>query len=545
MEEHAKVVLGANTTPVERAFVALGDKMKGFAHSFRDYFSETTKGFLGARGIERGFDFIMEKFRAVLQDIKRIKSEASAIDVSTDFLQTIENAGKVFNVTGQEMDTMLNKFVKTLPVGSDVEEEFNKMADKIAAIPDPADKARIAIEAFGRAGVRMLPILAQGSAKLKELGDSFAKYSEKEIEELEHANLALEKFESKTKTTTAKIITGFPLLFKGLGQIAGEKGVLGALSEFAKAATGGSMEAINKGIEKAIELEGGLSEAERETAKIKYKQITQNNELLSQYAEMMDAHDKLIEDEQYQNASLIERKELIEKSIIPLEKEIAESKTKAVEIQDKIKERTEDGLSSNKLQNELQQYQNRILKDQIELLSLVGKLKKNNADIDKLDQDLQKENKTKGKAKDAFEDTFRRTEKEAAESGDVTAGKAEKFHKSGEEKRLRGDEKGARSDFEKESQIKMGTYVSDENKGEYENDLKIANGRGPKGVRDYYANRAKNLREGVGSIKKSEQENDPFTKFTTAMKESDAKMEKILTELGIKVSSVTLADEKK
>ncbi len=535
-KEHVELTIGADATAAERVMVGMVGTVKNTTHSIKEYFSDITRGFLGAQGIERGVDFVKDKFREILSDVKRIKNESEAIGVSTNFLQNIENAGKVFNITGAEMDSMLNKFVKTLPVGSDVEEEFNKITDRIAALPDPADKARLAIEAFGRAGVKMLPALSQGSAKLKELGESFSKYSEREIEQLEKANLALEKFENKSKTVTAKIITGFPLLFQGLGNIASEKGIFGAIKEFAKAATGGSMAEINKAIKDSIELErqaeGGLTEAEKETAKIKYKQLTQNQELLTQYADLLQKAEDLKESNKWDAATLEERASILEEKIKPLEKEISDEKKKELDIKDKIAERTEDGLTSTKLENELIIARNKILANQIDLEAILGKQKQNNADIDKSNLDKQKK-------QDAFKDTFRRTEDEAAKAGDAAANKAKGFHAAGEAKRLAGDAKGAEAEFKKESNLKLGDYVSPENQNEYNRDMMIANdttGRTSAGLRKYHADHAKGLREGISSIKKSEQDNDPFVKALEASNRN------IFQKEGVKVISVTYAN---
>lgn len=57
--------------------------------------------------------------------------------------------------------------------GLDTEAQINLLADALAAVPDATDRAFLAVKLFGEeAGVKLAPVLAQGSDGLKAMGDA-------------------------------------------------------------------------------------------------------------------------------------------------------------------------------------------------------------------------------------------------------------------------------------------------------------------------------------------------------------------------------------
>jgi hypothetical protein len=53
--------------------------------------------------------------------------------------------------------------------GLSADQQFERFADQIARIPDPADRARVATDLFGRSGLELIPILERGSVGIREL----------------------------------------------------------------------------------------------------------------------------------------------------------------------------------------------------------------------------------------------------------------------------------------------------------------------------------------------------------------------------------------
>lgn len=55
--------------------------------------------------------------------------------------------------------------------GRNVEEQFGVLADKIAAVRDPAQRTSVALDLLGRGGLELLPAFEDGSAGLRAMGD--------------------------------------------------------------------------------------------------------------------------------------------------------------------------------------------------------------------------------------------------------------------------------------------------------------------------------------------------------------------------------------
>lgn len=146
----------------------------------------------------------LEKAIGKARDLTRMADE---FGISTSFAQDITNVGLLSGISAEKIEKMMGAFEKSLPVGSDVEDEFYRIADLISGIEDPVTRAHMAFDAFGKAGYKLLPILEKGSAGIKELGDSFSKFSNQDIADLEKTELALKQFESFFTVWTGRIVS--------------------------------------------------------------------------------------------------------------------------------------------------------------------------------------------------------------------------------------------------------------------------------------------------------------------------------------------------
>lgn len=90
---------------------------------------------------------------------------------SVEFLSTFTAAANDAEISTGTVNTALTKFADNLftikGAGANVEAELYALADLFARMPDGPEKTAIAINAFGKAGAEMIPILNQGSAALK------------------------------------------------------------------------------------------------------------------------------------------------------------------------------------------------------------------------------------------------------------------------------------------------------------------------------------------------------------------------------------------
>lgn len=97
----------------------------------------------------------------------RVDELAQSTGVTTDQIQELAYAAKFSGVgmeeLGQSMQQLARRGVR------DVRGEMLRMADQFARMPNDGRKAELAMERFGRAGARMVPLLNEGREKLEQL----------------------------------------------------------------------------------------------------------------------------------------------------------------------------------------------------------------------------------------------------------------------------------------------------------------------------------------------------------------------------------------
>ena len=163
---------------------------------------------------------IFNKFKESLAQLDKLGKLSDSLDLDPDFLRGLDLAA---TQTGTSFDTMVKAIQRmSLTVGEarsgissgtlalkelnlsaddfeglDIEEQFLKVADSIAAISDPTMQAAAANKFFGRSYKEILNVLEGGSAAIKkfvqeaqELGGPI---SREDIKRVERANDALDK----------------------------------------------------------------------------------------------------------------------------------------------------------------------------------------------------------------------------------------------------------------------------------------------------------------------------------------------------------------
>ena len=123
------------------------------------------------------------------------------------------------------MQSLMDKFVKGLPVGAQVEKSFFKIADSLAAIKDPAERARAAQEAFGKSGMDMVRIAGNGSAALKDLAKNYTVLSEAELKQADDAKQNIEDLESSITIYTGKAIAKLGEVSAWWGKVTSDRGM--------------------------------------------------------------------------------------------------------------------------------------------------------------------------------------------------------------------------------------------------------------------------------------------------------------------------------
>ena len=90
------------------------------------------------------------------------------------------------------------------------EQQLEAIADRIAKLKTPADKSRVEIELFGRAGAELAPLLEQGAAGIEKLRREAvglgASLSEETLKNLEGAHEAIVRMESSASALSSTLV---------------------------------------------------------------------------------------------------------------------------------------------------------------------------------------------------------------------------------------------------------------------------------------------------------------------------------------------------
>lgn len=172
---------------VSRAGFATGRALRGLV------------GLAGTAAVALGAVFSARSIRDALEYAASIKEVATQLGVTTTELQVYRFAATQVGITQEELEKGLARLTLTIGKAATGAESATKffdglgvsfkdaegnirptgdvlldVADKLAAIPDPAQRAAAVFGLFGRAGQRLIPLLEQGSEGLRQ----FAKEAE-------------------------------------------------------------------------------------------------------------------------------------------------------------------------------------------------------------------------------------------------------------------------------------------------------------------------------------------------------------------------------
>lgn len=319
MNEEIVARFGADTGPIDKA-------MKGLTSNVGNFAREIGGHLLAAFSLGGGIA-LLEKATSKVQAIKRM---SESLGTSTNFVQDIMNVGLAAGISGESIEKMMDKFIKGLPAGSDVEEEFYQMSERLNQIQDPSERARIAIESFGKSGVQMVGILAQGSDAIKALASSFSKFSESDIKNLEEAKLAHEKFGNWLTIWSGRLLIGYKFL--ALNVWGGLTQNFSALKKMLEEGANAKPEAASR--------DAAMQAAEAAASKAASDQLSLDS--IKKYKEHLDdialKSDDVSHDEKM---AILERQKAYEDHMITLEtdeKKRYEMLTKVADIEGKITE---------------------------------------------------------------------------------------------------------------------------------------------------------------------------------------------------------------
>ncbi len=203
------VVYQAFTDKFEKALDKTSGKMSGFVKKA----AGIAAGFIAARAT-------LGRFTKAMGDLDKLGKLSDSLEIDPNTLRGLDLAATQTGTSFEVMTKGIQRMVQTIGEarsgmssgtlalkelgmtaedfeGLNAEQQLMKMADAIAAIEDPAQKAAAANKLFGRSGKELLNVLNQGSAGMRE----FIKEAERvggpltrdDIRQVEMANDAMDK----------------------------------------------------------------------------------------------------------------------------------------------------------------------------------------------------------------------------------------------------------------------------------------------------------------------------------------------------------------
>lgn len=219
--EEVKVKIGADKTAISKDLQGITGMFKSWAGNI--------KGILA--GISIGS--AIQKLIDMAETIRRVSDSTG---FSAGFVQDFRNIGIAAGLAGEKIDAALGKFVQNMKKGGDPETELRRFADSLAKVKDPAERARMAVEKFGKAGVSLLPILTQGSKGLDDLASKFSKLSESELQALEQLDDQKDQISNRLQIWGGKFLGALAVGSKFYGTLMAQgKGLLFSWTDVGKA----------------------------------------------------------------------------------------------------------------------------------------------------------------------------------------------------------------------------------------------------------------------------------------------------------------------
>lgn len=201
--EEIKIRLGVDAS-------AIGAQLNGATQKLAAWGRNLAGVFIGGSAMGK----FIEMFDRLDKRIDNIKRTAEKSGLGTDFTQDLMNVGKLAGISGEEIEGMMDGFVKHLKPGEEPATKLKQIADQLSRTSDAGERAAIAIDAFGKAGIKMIPILSQGADAVERLSSSMGKLSAEQILEIDAINDSVETAKTQADNWFATIISGGYRLFQ-------------------------------------------------------------------------------------------------------------------------------------------------------------------------------------------------------------------------------------------------------------------------------------------------------------------------------------------
>lgn len=181
--EEVSIRLGVDSKAMSKGLTSASGQIKKFASS------------VGVQ-LAAAFSFgaVISQIKSTIDYVEQLSNTAGSLNVSNSFLQDITNIGVAAGKSQTKVEKLLTLFAEGLLPGQDLETEFMKFLDEIAATKDPAERLAKAFDRVGKSGKDLLEIAKDGSVAFKELADTFEKLSDDDIAAINKLDVTLDGF---------------------------------------------------------------------------------------------------------------------------------------------------------------------------------------------------------------------------------------------------------------------------------------------------------------------------------------------------------------
>ena len=226
-------------TAKDKAFAAAMDKnakrIAGFAKNANKDLSIVSMGFSKLGGAAAAFLSVaaIQQLGVAVRDAANklgdLKDAADAIGITTDALQKLQYSAQLSGVSSDVLQTSLSKLSKNLGdaamggttakkaldtlglsgaslAAMPLDKALGVVADKMSSIENPAQRAALATELFGKSGLAMVNMLADGSSGLNAMADEAEKLGvviNRDV--IENAAAAADKLDAMSMVISANL----------------------------------------------------------------------------------------------------------------------------------------------------------------------------------------------------------------------------------------------------------------------------------------------------------------------------------------------------
>jgi hypothetical protein len=163
---------------------------EGAIGSFSKNATKALAGFGAAFAAAFSISKVTSFVKSGLDFADEISDTAARLQITAESLNQLRHAAELNDVPFETLTMGMERLAKTLGVAPD--KALHQFADEISRMPNKFERAKAATEVFGKSGIKLIPLLNQGSAGLTKLGSEVAGlFSPERLKKFDEANDAI------------------------------------------------------------------------------------------------------------------------------------------------------------------------------------------------------------------------------------------------------------------------------------------------------------------------------------------------------------------